>query len=189
MAAFHNRVGGALAHPVAGKFPFYRLFPAVGLCFLLLSGCAGYRLGSGAAQKFTTLFIAPVTTETLIPQARELVTTQLREAFIRDGRVTLVNSPAQADAVLQLSLIGYDRTVVVSRQDDTGLARRLDVTLRAQATLTDQRSKQAFFAQRPLSARRGVFTDSGLGPAEYQGLSLLAEQLAAETAHAVLDTW
>ena len=189
MAAYHERVAGAVAHHIAGRFAICRLFPAIGLCILLLSGCAGYRLGSGAGQKFTTLFIAPVTTEALIPQARELVTTQLREAFIRDGRITLVNSPAQADAVLQLSLSGYDRAVVVSRQDDTGLARRFDVTLRAQATLIDQRSKQAFFTQRPLSVRRGVFTDSGLGPAEYQGLSLLAELLATETAHTVLDTW
>jgi hypothetical protein len=79
--------------------------------------------------------------------------------------------------------------VAVSRQDDTGLARRFDVSLRAQATLTDQRSQQALFAQRPLIAKRGVFTDSGLVPAEYQALSLLAEQLASEAAHAVLDTW
>ncbi|MBI2813086.1 MAG: LptE family protein [Opitutae bacterium] len=156
------------------------------LCF---TACAHYRLGPGAAPKFSTLFIAPVTTEALLPQARELVTTQLREAFLRDGRVTLVNSPAQADAVLQLSLTGYDRTVAVSRQDDTGLARRFDVTLRAQATLTDRRTKQAFFTQRPVTAKRGIFTDSGLVPAEFQGLPLLAEQLAVEATHAVLDTW
>lgn len=156
---------------------------------LCLSGCASYRLGTGTQPKFATLFIAPVTTETLIPQARELVTTQLREALIKDGRVTLVDSLAQADAVLQLSLNGYDRTVAVSRQDDTGLARRFDVTLRAQATLTDRRTQQPLFTKRPLIARRGVFTDSGLVPAEYQGLSLLAEQLAVETVHAVLDTW
>src|SRR6185295_19806484 len=106
-------------------------------------------LGTGTAQKFSTLFIAPVTTEALIPQARELVTTQVREAFIKDGRVTLVDSPAAADAVLRISLTGYDRTVAVSRQDDTGLARRFDVTLRAAATLTDQRTQQALFTKRP----------------------------------------
>jgi len=156
------------------------------LCF---SGCASYKLGTGTMPKFATLFIAPVTTETLIPQAREIVTTQVREAFIKDGRVTLVDSPADADAVLRISLTGYDRTVAVARQDDTGLARRFDVTLRASATLTDQRSQQALFAKRPLAATRGVFTDSGLVPAEYQGLPLLAEQLASETIHAVLDTW
>jgi uncharacterized membrane protein len=155
-------------------------------CF---TGCTGYQLGTGTQTKFTTLFIAPVTTAALIPQARELVTTQLREAFIKDGRVTLVDSAADAEAVLTIALTGYDRAVAVSRQDDTGLARRFDVSLRAQATLTDQRTKQALFVQRPLTAKRGVFTDSGLVPAEYQNLSLLAEQLAVEAAHAVLDTW
>jgi hypothetical protein len=156
---------------------------------LCLTGCAGYQLGTGTSPKFSTLYIAPVTTEALIPQARELFTTQLREAFIKDGRVALVDSPAAADAVLQVALVAYDRTVAVSRQDDTGLARRFDVTLRAHATLTDQRTQQPLFARRPLVAKRGVFTDSGLVPAEYQGLPLLAEQLAGETTHAVLDTW
>jgi hypothetical protein len=156
------------------------------LCF---SGCAGYQLGTGSQPKFTKLFIPPVTTEALIPQARELVTTQLREAFLKDGRVTLVNSPAAAEAVLQVSLAGYDRSVAVSRQDDTGLARRFDVSLRALVTLTDERTKQALFVRRPLTAKRGVFTDSGLVPSEYPALPLLAEQLANETVHTVLDTW
>ncbi len=163
------------------------------LCLLFavlgLTGCAGYQLGTGTTPKFTTLFVAPVTTETLIPQARELVTTQVREAFLKDGRIKLVDSPAGADAVLQIALTGYDRAVAVSRQDDTGLARRFDVSLRAHATLTNEHTKEAFFVRRPLTAKRGVFTDSGLIPSEYQALPLLAEQLANEVTHSVLDTW
>jgi hypothetical protein len=155
----------------------------------LLSGCAGYRLGTGATQKFSTLFVAPIASEALIPQAQALVNTQLREALIRDGRVSLVDSAEAADAVLQVTLTGYDRAVSVSRPDDTGLARRFDVSLRAHATLTDNRTKQVYFARRPLTAKRGVFTDSGLVPAEYQLLPLLAGQLAGEAVHAVLDTW
>lgn len=166
----------------------FSIFGALGALFCL-SGCAGYQLGTGTQTKFTTLFIAPVTTEALVPQARELVTTQVREAFLKDGRVRLVDSPAEADAILQIALTGYDRAVAVSRQDDTGLARRFDVSLRAHATLTNERTKQAFFVRRPLTAKRGVFTDSGLVPSEYQALPLLAEQLAQEVAHSVLDTW
>ena len=142
-----------------------RLLPV--LCAaVLLGGCASYQLGTGTTPKFSTLFIAPVTSETLIPQAQVLVTIQLREAFIRDGRITLVNSAESADAVLLVSLTGYSRDVSVSRQDDTGLARRFDVTLKAHATLTDSRTKQALFTRRPLTAKRGVFTDSGLVPAD-----------------------
>lgn len=170
----------------------FRLLPSV-LCLLCsvlwFAGCAGYQLGTGSAPKFSKLFIAPVTSGALIPQAQVLVTTQLREAFLRDGRVTLVNSADAADAVLQISLASYGREVAVSRQNDTGLARRYDVTLQAHATLTDNRSKQAVFTARPLTAQRGVFTDGGLVPAEYQTLPLLAELLAREATHAVLDTW
>ena len=156
---------------------------------LLLAGCAAYHLGTGSTPKFATLFIAPIKSEKLVPQAQVLVTTQLREAILRDGRVTLVDSADAADAVLQVTLTGYDRAVAVARSDDTGLARRFDVTLRAAATLTDNRTKQAYFEKRPLTATRGVFTDSGLVPSEYEALPLLAEQLAGEAVHAMLDTW
>jgi outer membrane lipopolysaccharide assembly protein LptE/RlpB len=162
-------------------------------CLLLtvlgLTGCTGYQLGTGTTPKFATLYIPPVTSEALIPQARSLVTGAVREAFIRDGRVALVDSAAEADAVLEITLAGYGRTETVSRTDDTGLARRFDLALQAQATLTDNHTKQPYFSRRALEARRGVFTDSGLVPSEYQALPLLAEQLAREAVHAVLDTW
>jgi hypothetical protein len=163
------------------------------LCLLLsafcFAGCAHYRLGTGSTPKFATLYIAPVASEALIPQARTLVTSAVREAFIKDGRVTLVDTANEADAVLAITLAGYERSVTVSRTDDTGLARRFDVTLKAQATLTDNRTKQSYFSRRSLDSTRGVFTDSGLVPSEYQALPLLAEQLANEAVHAALDTW
>ncbi|WP_438483477.1 LPS assembly lipoprotein LptE [Oleiharenicola lentus] len=180
------------ARPVSEKRAAARTMGLMGLCIALcfaLSGCAGYQLGTGSTPQFSTLFIAPVKSEALIPQAQVLVTTQLREAIIRDSRVKLVDSPDSADATLHISLIGYDRAIAVARSDDTGLARRFDVSLRAQATLTDNRTKKDYFLQRPLLAKRGVFTDSGLVPSEYQAMPLLAEQLAKETVHAVLDTW
>jgi hypothetical protein len=165
-----------------------RLIP-VALCLALLGSCNSYHLGTGAAVKFTSLYIAPIKTEVLIPQAQVLVTTQIREAFIRDGRVKLVGSPEAADAVLSVTLVSYNRSVAVSRADDTGLARRFDVTLQARATLLDNRTKLPYFSERPLDAKRGVFTDSGLVPSEYQALPLLAELLANEAVHAALDTW
>ena len=168
------------------------LFAVFGLLFAVLglaTACSNYQLGTGTTAKFRSLYVAPVKSDALIPQARVLVATQVREALLRDGRVTLAESPEQADAVLTIVLSSYNRQVVVSLQDDTGRARRFEVTLLAHATLVDNRTKQPYFTQRPLEAKRGVFTDSGLVPAEYEGLPLLAETLASETVHAVLDTW
>jgi len=169
-----------------GLFAVFSLLLAV---LGLATACSNYQLGTGATPKFRSLYVAPVKSDALIPQARVLVATQVREALLRDGRVTLAESPEQADAVLTIVLSSYSRQVVVSLQDDTGRARRFEVTLLAHATLVDNRTKQPYFTQRPLEAKRGVFTDSGLVPAEYEGLPLLAETLASEAVHAVLDTW
>lgn len=170
----------------------FRLLPAVlGLLLsvLCLTGCAGYRLGTGTEPKFATLFVAPVGSDVILPQARVELTTRLREAFIRDGRIRIVASAEEADAVLRVTIADYRRDVVVSRTDDTGLGRRFDITLQARATLASNRQAQPWFAHRLLEARRGAMVDDGLVPAETQLLPILAESLAGEAVHAVLDTW
>jgi hypothetical protein len=125
----------------------------------------------------------------LVPQAQPILGNSLREAFIHDGRATVVNDAAGADATLQITVRDYHRTVATVLPGDTGLARKFVVTLEAAATLTDNRSGQALFKDRPLVVQRDVFTDSGQQQAEYQILPLLAQDLAQKAAHAVLDTW
>ena len=155
----------------------------------LLAGCANYHLGNGTEPKFSRLYIAPITSEVNIPQATALVTTQLREAFIKDGRVALAESPADSDAVLRVTLTTYQRDVAVSLPNDTKLARRFDVSIHARATLTLGADQKSAFTDRPLVANRGVFKDNGQQQSEYQTLPLLAEILAQQALHATLDTW
>jgi hypothetical protein len=163
------------------------LFLAV-LCAGLVS-CASYRLGTGTEPAFSTLHVAVAQSDLLVPQAQALVTTQVREAFLRDGRLRLVNSPLEADATLTLTIEEYHRAVAVVRPDDTGLARRFEITLGARAELRDNRTLKMIFAGRRLVARRGIFADGGQIQAEYQNLPLLAEKLGDEAVRAVLDTW
>ena len=166
-----------------------RLWP---LAFALLgAGCSHYQPGTGAAAKlaFHTLYVAPVENKTHLPQARELVSTQLREAFTRDARVTLVNSPESADATLTVVLNDYHRDVAAAREDDTGLARKFNLTLGAVCTLRDNRAAQPLFENRTVSVQREAFTDSGQIQSEYQTLPLLADALAAKLTHAALDVW
>jgi hypothetical protein len=164
------------------------------LCALLgsllgLTSCSHYRLGHEGTLRFRTLHVSIVANDALVPQARALVTTEVREAFIKDGRVRLVDTPDSADATLLLTLDNYARAMTVARADDTGLARRFEVTLGARARLIDNQTKQDLFTARPLRAKRGVFTDSGQLQSEYQGLPLLASDLANQVVKATLDTW
>ncbi len=156
---------------------------------LLAGGCSHYQLGTGATPSFRTLYLEPVTNRTLLAQSQPILTSQLRQAFLRDGRVTLVNAPEAADAVLTVVITEYFREVAAAREDDTGLARKFNVTLGVSCTLGDNRVAAHGWEDRPLRAQREVFTDGGQLQAEYEVLPLLAESLANKVLHATLDTW
>ena len=159
------------------------------LGMLLLSGCANYQLGTGAKVSFRTLYVAPVVNESNMPQAVAIISTQLREAFLHDARIILVNTPEEADASLTVRLIKYGRTVKTGRHNDTGLARNFDVTIEAEASLRDNRDNHFIFENRKAAASREVFGDSGQLQAEYNNVPLLAEILAKNIRSATLDTW
>lgn len=159
------------------------------ISLMACSGCAHYQLGTSAELEFGTLYVVPVKMVALVPQAEPVITAQLRSAFVRDGRVELSNSETLADATLTVIVRDYHREVATVRSGDTGLARKFIVTLTAEATLTDNRSGKVYFKNRPLVAKRDLYTDSGQQQAEYQLLPMLAEDLAAKASHAVLDTW
>lgn len=159
------------------------------LALWLVAGCAHYQLGTGSAPAFRTLYVEAVANQTLLPQSRALVSTQLREALLRDGRISLVNSAREADATLTVVITEYRRDVRAVREDDTGLARKLDLTLGATCTLRDQRGSKTIFEHRVIEARREAFTDGGQLQSEYQALPLLAETLAGKIARATLDVW
>jgi hypothetical protein len=156
---------------------------------LLLAACAHYQLGTGGRLTFATLYIEPVENKALLPESTALVGTQLRDSFLRDGRVALVNDPAQADVILHLTLTNYSRAQTAARADDTGLARKFQLTLLAACTLRDNRTGKTLIDQRPVSAMKEAYTDSGQLQSEYNTLPLLAASLADTVAHTVLDVW
>lgn len=152
-------------------------------------GCTNYQLGTAAKVDFTTLYIEPVESTTLLPQARALLSTQVREAFARDGRLALVNAPGSADVTLRLVIRDYHRDVASVQENDTGLARKFTLTLGVACTLHDNRKGSDLFADRMITAQRDAFTDGGQLQSEYQALPLLAEALAKKVTHTVLDVW
>jgi outer membrane lipopolysaccharide assembly protein LptE/RlpB len=167
------------------RLPVFCLLPVL----LGLAGCAHYQLGTDAKLQFSTLYVEPVANKTLLPQARTIVSTQLREAFLHDDRVTLVDSAGEADATLTVVINDYHREATVAREDDTGLARKFALTLGTSCTLRNNRSGEVLFKNRAVAVQRDAFTDSGQLQAEYQVLPILAEALAQKISHTVLDVW
>lgn len=174
-----------------------RLFlAAFTLTFLFFTGCSHYQLGTEGKLPFTRLYLAPVENDAAMPQAIAVFSTQLRDGFLRDSRVVIVNSPEEADATLTVSLNKMTRNVATSRADDTGLARKFEITVHALCTLRDNRTQSVLFDKRPVSAMRQVFTtptpnatESDQLQAEYNLMPQLAAALADRITHSVLDVW
>ena len=74
-----------------------RIWGIVLVSAFLAQGCAHYHLGAGPAPSFETLYIEPSKNKTTLAQSQVLVSTMVREAFIRDGRVNVVTARADAD--------------------------------------------------------------------------------------------
>ena len=162
------------------------------------AGCSHYGLGTEGRLDFTTLYIKPVVNRTLIAQAQAVTSSQLRDAFEKDGRVTLENSPETAEATLEVVLTDYRREIAAEREQDTGLASKLALTLTVSCTLRDNRTGRPYFENRQLKVNRSAFTDSGnpfsslVGnqlQSEYNTMPLLAEEVARVVSHSVLDVW
>lgn len=168
------------------RFPFPVIWLLCGL--LGFVGCSHYQLGTSADVAFSTLYVAPVDSQTLLPQAREIISTQLREAFARDGRVKIVNSADAADVTLQVTLRDYRRDVASVLENDTGLARKFVLTLEVACTLTPKVGEN-LFADRIVRVQRDAFTDGGQLQSEFQTVPLLAETLSRKIVHTVLDVW
>lgn len=176
-----------------------RLFSALfsGYILFFTAACSHYRLGTGVERDFESIFIAPVQTNAAYPQATAVLSTQIREAFIRDGRIRIVNTPGEADAMLTVKLNGLRRAKLTSLATDSGLARKMGLSLDATATLQEPTGKKTWFANRAVIVERQLFTDNGsadLQPiqqtqAEYALLPQLAEPFAKELLSSVLDTW
>lgn len=175
-----------------------------GLLAFALSGCAHYQLGTQGKLTFQSIYVEPVANTAGIPQATPLFNSRVRDALLRDGRISLASGPESADVTLKVGLRNYNRRVATVRRSDTGLARTFDIELEAVCTLRDNRTGRNLFEKRPVSATREVFTsdapvehDASGQPifvsrqtaAEYQTLPLLAETLADRVSHAVLDVW
>jgi len=165
-----------------------------------LGACKSYQLGSPATLPFESIYVRPVMNQSFAPQAQALLSSQIREAFLRDGRVRLVSDPSTADAVLVIDLTEYRRSPGARESNDTTVARSFSLGLVADISLYDQNRGRYYFRQRQASERANAYVnDPYANPAlpetqdffqsEYQAMPRLTRGLAQKIANEVLSPW
>lgn len=184
--------------PIATRHIIFALLTLWAVAFL--SGCKSYQFGNPTELPFKSIYIQPATNESFAPQAQALLSSQIREAFIRDGRAKLVTSEEDADAVLLVNLTEYGRQAAARRREDTALARDFDLTLTAEVSLFNQNKGDYYFQERELSERSNAYADNPYADpgalqtqdflqAEYQAMPRLTRDLARKIADEVLSPW
>lgn len=164
---------------------------------LFMAGCQSYQLGDPAQLDFESIYIKPVTNNSFAPQVQALLSSQIRELFIRESRISMVNDQQEADVTLFVNLINYDRDTAARQSNDTVLARSFDLNLYAEVSLFDHNSGSYLFENRVLAQTYSVYADNpyeqdqapSLVQAEYQAMPNLARKLARNIADEVLSPW
>ena len=181
-------------------FTYGVLVSLFSLVALLLSGCQNYQLGSSSPLSFKSIYIAPVQNDSFAPQAQAQLSIQIRETFIRDGRIQVVSKPDKADVVLETTLTEYRRPASARSSTDTVEATDFDLTLEANFSLFENKTSK--FLLNNARARASVNTKTNnpyqeasitnsdsFHLAERQAMPLLARDLAREITDQILSPW
>jgi hypothetical protein len=166
----------------------------------VFGGCRSYQLGNPAELSFETIYVKPVENDSYAPQAQALLSSQIRDAIIRDGRLQIVTSEESADSVLLVKLTEYKRETAIRDSQDTTVGVDFDLTLQAEIALFDQVNGDYLFRERRLSERSNAFVNNpyaaagalrsqGFLQAEYQAMPRITRDLAKKIADEVLSPW
>jgi hypothetical protein len=145
---------------------------------LLLTGCAGYRLGpvGDAPGRNRTVEVHPFANQTLEPFLTDALTSQVIKEFQRDGTVRVAR-PGEGDIVVSGTISDYRRVELTSSKADLLTVSDYRVTLTAEVTARERGSDKVIFSK-PISGFTLVRVGDDLVGAERQALPLLAEDLA-----------
>lgn len=145
---------------------------------VLLTGCAGYRLGptNGLAAGEKSIQVTPFANLTLQPRLTDAVTAQVRKEVQRDGTYRLATH-GDGDILVNGSLTRYQRTEVTFTQRDILTVQDYRLVLTAQVTATDRSTGKVLLNQ-PVSGYTIIRVGPDLSSAERQAMPLLAADLA-----------
>jgi len=145
---------------------------------VLLSGCAGYRLGptNGDAAGARTVQITPFGNQTMEPHLGDATTEALRKQIQRDATFRLATHEP-GDIIVTGTIIGFARLEQSFSSADATTPLDYRVSLTAQVTARERSTGRVLLNQ-PVSGYTLVRVGTDLTSAERQALPLMAEDLA-----------
>jgi hypothetical protein len=157
------------------------------LVLLVLSGCAGYKLGptNGLEAGAKTIQINPFSNQTLEPRLGDALTASVRRNLQRDGTYRL-STHGEADIIVNGVISGYSRHEMSFVPNDVLTVRDFRLTAVAQVTARDV-STGRIVLDRTVRGYTLLRVGADLTSAERQALPLLADDLAGKVTALLVD--
>lgn len=162
--------------------------PAALLVFsLLLSSCAGYRLGptNGMVAGSRSIQVVFFQNETPEPRLAEPVATALRRALQQDGTFRLATREG-GDYLVEGALVEFDRSGLSFDPRDVLTVRDYELIVTARFTVKETATGKVILNTSEYG-RTAIRAGADLPSAERQAMPLLAEDLARKITGAIVD--
>jgi hypothetical protein len=155
----------------------------------LLSGCAGYRVGSMLPDDIQSIYVPTFVNKTKEPLVEVEATQKTLEEFQRDGSLEVATSEDMADALLEVTIIYYGLDPLSYRRETRTATREYRLNLVASIVMT-RRSDGSVIVENPRVHGETTFELLGdLSSAKIQALPKAAEDLAHKIVEQVVEVW
>jgi hypothetical protein len=157
------------------------------LALLVLSACAGYKLGptNGLQADAKTIQINPFPNQTIQPRLGDALAAAMRKSLQHDGTYRL-STHGNADVIVTGVITDYSRGGLSFVPSDVLTVRDFRVSATVQVTARDAVSGKVF-VDRKVTGYTLVRAGADLTSAERQALPLLAEDLARRVTALLVD--
>jgi hypothetical protein len=157
----------------------------------LLTGCAGYRMGSIGGkniQGITSVYV-PVAKNTVFETGIDVpVTTQIIKAFDQDGTLTTTQNEV-ADSELDVTVTKVERTMLQYERQDVQAGNQFEVALIAQVTYLNRKTWQKVFDRVLVHGKNTYFVQRDQVESERQALAMAEQDLAKNVVSLVVEGW
>ena len=174
----------ALFYGVGMKSAKFLLFPVLAL---ILSSCAGYRVGSTLDKSIKTVSLT-VINKTDEPSVEVVVMKALRAELQKDGRLE-VRPQNEADTVLTVTLKKFEQNPLAFHRKQGSLAAEYRVTLSADAVLYDAESNKVIIETSSAQGEADFPYAADLTTAKRGALPGAAKELAHKIVNMVVTSW
>jgi hypothetical protein len=160
------------------------LFPVLAL---ILSGCAGYRVGSTLDKSIQSVSLT-IVNKTSEPSIEVAVQKALRAELQMDGRLE-VRSKDDADLALNITLTDFDLTPLAYVRNKGSLADEYRMTITARAVLSDAETDEVI-SENPVVTGESEFRYiADMTSTKRAGLPKAANDLARKVVSATVTAW